>query len=291
MIARASQSATVIAHVVVLVVGAAYAVEVTRQALTTWTVADMDAYWNAAMRLRGGEALFPAGVSNWAPTVYHYAPWFAWLWVPISHLPYEAVRVGWSLALVVASGYVIFRNLALRSMATVGLILIAGANLLAIASGGNVQPLMVLLLLATLERRWLGPASIAICASLKLAPAMLVAVYVGRRQWDRVLLSTLLTALLMATYLTVDLTHYPRSLPGSLSLAELHTGVWILVSIVVFVAAFAAANKRSPFTWLVAAVGVLVASPRLGYIESTYLLAVAPNSLTDGNQVSPQDRR
>lgn len=72
-------TAVAVAKATVVVITAAYAAEVVRQALTTWTVADMDAYWNAAMRLRNGDPLFPPGVTSWAPTVFHYAPWFAWL--------------------------------------------------------------------------------------------------------------------------------------------------------------------------------------------------------------------
>jgi hypothetical protein len=186
----------------------------------------------------------------------------------------------WSAFLVLGTLYVVIRNLG-SSAAGNALVLLVGAHLLAIGSGGNVQPLMVAMLVGSLERRWLGPASIAVCASLKLAPGLLVAVYVGRRQWGRVLTTLGLTLVLISTYATVDLKHYPRALPGSLSLAEVHTGLWLLATITMFVVAFSVANRRSPFAWLAAVLAVLVGSPRLGDIETTYLLAVPPNSNRD----------
>lgn len=56
---------------------------------------DADAYWNAALRLRDGLPLYPPIDQQDLPTTYRYAPWLAWLWVPITFLPHEFVQVGW----------------------------------------------------------------------------------------------------------------------------------------------------------------------------------------------------
>ncbi|MGH2385582.1 MAG: hypothetical protein ACRDGB_11120, partial [Candidatus Limnocylindria bacterium] len=47
-----------------------------------WTLEDMDAYWDAAVRLRAGEPLYREYADATAANVYRYAPWFAFAWIP-----------------------------------------------------------------------------------------------------------------------------------------------------------------------------------------------------------------
>lgn len=43
-------------------------------AITGWTLADAGAYWQAALRLRDGEPLYPLLTNVDASEVYRYAP-------------------------------------------------------------------------------------------------------------------------------------------------------------------------------------------------------------------------
>jgi hypothetical protein len=56
----------------------------------SFNLTDGDAYWNAAMRLRDGLPLYPLIENQDLPTTYRYAPWLAWLWVPVTYLPHFA---------------------------------------------------------------------------------------------------------------------------------------------------------------------------------------------------------
>lgn len=68
----------------------------------SWQLEDSEAYWNAALRLRGGEPLYVPVDPGADEMIARYAPWFAWLWVPLTMLPKGAVQVGWSLLLLAA---------------------------------------------------------------------------------------------------------------------------------------------------------------------------------------------
>src|SRR5919106_4316637 len=71
--------------------------------ITDWHLKDMNAYWDAGLRLRAGEPLFPPVSDVLASEVYRYSPWFAWLWAPLTLLPREIVNVLWSAVLLAAS--------------------------------------------------------------------------------------------------------------------------------------------------------------------------------------------
>ena len=73
------------------------------QAVIGWTLSDAGAYWNAAMRLRDGGDLYPVLASVEGSEIYRYAPWFAWLTVPVTYLPIQLAGALWSLVLLGAS--------------------------------------------------------------------------------------------------------------------------------------------------------------------------------------------
>ena len=73
------------------------------QAATHWTLSDAAAYWNAGMRLREGEPLYPLLTNVDASEVYRYAPWLAWLAVPVTYLPVQLAGALWSAVLLAAS--------------------------------------------------------------------------------------------------------------------------------------------------------------------------------------------
>ena len=237
-----------------------------------WHLRDADAYWNAALRLRAGEPLYPPISDAEASEVYRYAPWFAWLWVPLTFLPHEVVRILWSAVLLGASAA------ALVPLARAGawlLVAFFGFILIGISGPGNVQALLVATLVWTLERRS-GPVWIALAASLKVVPILFVVTYVGRREWGRAALTVLLTGILVAPMLTHDLSNYPSS-PGPAAMLIATPIVYAAVVAVGIVVSLRLARTR--FAWLASATTVTISVPRFFIYDMTFLMAAVPNGL------------
>ena len=191
----------------------------TSYALLTYALArpvgvDVTAYWNAAERLRDGETLYQAGAAN-ASDLYRYAPWFAFAWIPLTYLPFEAVVSAW-VGLMVAAALI--STVPLLRLGPTGWAAFAFFLPLQLEGAvfGNVQPLLVLMLMWGVNRRS-GPIWIAVGASLKAVPLALALVYAGRGEWRKAAVATGLTAVLVAPMLVFDLSGYstdPRSEPG-----------------------------------------------------------------------------
>ncbi|HEV7200673.1 MAG TPA: glycosyltransferase family 87 protein [Candidatus Limnocylindria bacterium] len=232
-----------------------------------WT--DGQAYWMAAERLRAGEELYSATISQDAAEVYRYAPWFAYAWIPLTYLPEEYVAMGWTLVMLAAWIFPVSAFLALgwreRSVA-----FLVAPPLLVAALGGNVQPAVIALLYAGLERRW-GPGAIGVAASLKLFPILFVAVYVARRQWVAAAAAVGLGGFLWLPALASDIRHYPIEVGGAFSLLGM--------SPVVYAVATAAAvgwSLRSA-SWSAAGVAVVIGScVRFIPYQLGYLLCSRP---------------
>lgn len=241
--------------------------------ITNWTLEDMDAYWDAATRLRAGEPLYREYADPTVANVYRYAPWFAFLWVPLTFLPKMVVATGWSVLLLAAVGAVLLPLVRDRTPAALAAAGLLGSFLLTIASVGNVHPLLIAALVFGLDRRS-GPLWIAATASLKAVPIVFVLVYAARREWARVIATGVLTLLLIAPMLLFDLSHYPTD-PGELSYSFYNRlpVLWaastaVLVGIAVLVAA-----RRSRFAWLGMSIAVVAALPRTFGYDFTFVLA------------------
>jgi hypothetical protein len=218
------------------------------------------------MRLRDGDALYPALVSQDASNVYRYAPWFAAAWIPLTFLPQQAAYALWGVISLVAAGYCVWRVAAARSLGAVMLGLLIAALLVPAAASGNVQPLLLASLMFGVERRS-GPLWVALAASLKAAPILLVAVYVGRRQWGRVAWAVALTIALTAPMLAFDLSLYPTDVAAA-------TGPlpsWIALGAAGALGLAATALARTRYGWLTASAAVLFAIPRWSYYQPTFL--------------------
>lgn len=238
--------------------------------VTAWEIPDVDAYWNAALRLRAGQALYPPVPDVSAADVYRYSPWFAIAWMPLTFLPRPLVDVLWSAALIAASVAVVVPVLGLRSLAATAFAVLAGSFLLLIASRGNVQPLMVAALAYGVERRS-GPIWIAASASLKATPILFVLVYVARGEWRRAAITLGLTAVLVLPMLAFGVGDYTTDPGRSLSLFTLAPVLYWPAAAGSIALALYVGRRHPRWAWLAAAVAVIVCLPRAFPYELTFL--------------------
>lgn len=263
-----AQLATRASYVVALAIVAAFAVVAISQIATPgWWSQDTDAYWNAAMRLRDGHLLYPQLANPDASDTYRYAPWFALGWVPLTYLPKALVYVAWTGLMLAAAAACVMLPLRQRTMAGILFALLLAGLLIPAAASGNVQPLLLIALALGVERRS-GPLWIALAASLKAAPILLVAVYLGRREWWRALAAAVLTAGLVLPMLAFDLSSYP--LPAAAATGPLVW--WLALLLALGAAAMAVRRAGTRYGWLAAALGVMLAIPRWSYYQPTFLL-------------------
>jgi hypothetical protein len=251
--------------------------------VTDWTLSDMDAYWNAAMRIRAGEPVFPALSDESAADVYRYSPWFAALWTPLTFLPKSIVATGWSviLLLATASAVSIFRGAGTTSVAAMcffGSLLIWGSSI------GNVQPLMIAAIAHT-HRRGSGPIVIGIAASLKAVPILFVIPYLRARQWKRAALSLAIAIALVAPMGLVDLSHYPGAGDAPSPLYALSPPAWAIGAFAAATLAFFVGRR---LTYLASSIAVLALLPRITLFDITYLLPGATRHVPDTPTKVPQ---
>lgn len=242
-----------------------------------WSLSDMDAYWNAAMRLREGDLLYPPVPDPAAVDIYKYAPWFAWLWVPFTFVPKVVVGVAWSAILVASSIVATVPLLRHRTLTGVAAASLIGSVLIWSAASGNVQPLLVAALVWAVERRS-GPLWIGAAASLKIFPLIYAVVYVGRRQYGRAFAAAAVAGMLWLPILLYDLRAYQGGFADSPSpFLAIHPVVFAALALAAAVFALRAARTR--YAWLAAAVAVFVSLPRVSLIDLSHMAvgAVKPD--------------
>jgi hypothetical protein len=234
-----------------------------------WHLDDMNAYWDAGVRLRQGQELFPPVTDVLASEVYRYSPWFAWLWVPVTLLPRELVNVIWSVILLGASVAAVLPLARRRAWIGVAFFL---PILIGISAGGNVHALLVAALVLGVERRS-GPVWIGVAASLKLFPILFALTYLGRRQWWRAGATALIAAVLLAPFALYDLTNYVTTAGGAALLWD-----WPVVYAVAVGASIVAALAlaRTRYAWLGSSVAVVLALPRSFLYDVTWVMVGAP---------------
>lgn len=238
--------------------------------LTDWNLVDMRVYWDAAMRLRDGEPLYADAATN-TFHAYRYAPWFAYAWVPLTYLPQSIVGVAWSAILLAASAAVLWPLVRIGSTPAILLAVLMLPLLVPMASGGNVQPLMVAALLFGLPRRS-GPLWVALAASLKVAPILFVLVYLARGEWLRAGLTLVLTAALLAPALLMGIGAVTVD-PGPVAaLPAISPVVYVIVAALTVGVAFWIGRTRPAYGPLAAATAAVVALPRLFLSDVTLQL-------------------
>jgi len=239
-------------------------------AATHWTLSDAGAYWQAGLRIRDGEPLYPVLTNVDASEVYRYAPWFAWAAVPFTFLPQQLAGALWSVILLVASAVALVPLVRARAWL---LLVFFAPILVGISAVGNVQPLLVAPLVWGVERR-AGPLAIGAAASLKIFPILFALVYLGRGQWWRAAAAVAVAAVLWAPALLYDLRGYATDAGQAASLI----GVPVLWALVVGVGAgmtLRLSRSGSRWRWLAAATTVVISLPRLFVYDVTYLMVGA----------------
>lgn len=230
------------------------------------TGSDMDAYWEAAERLRAGGPLYRAGMET-DSDLYRYAPWFAFAWVPLTYLPKDAVLVGW-MALCLGAAIASVAPLLREGPAGWAALAFLLPFQLEGAAFGNVQPLLVLVLMWGAPRRS-GPVWVAIGASLKLVPLVLVVVYASRGEWRRVAETLALTAVLVAPMLLFDLGGYSTAIgSGQLSLLTVSPLLFGAVVALGLMATYALGRTRH--AWVVGSLAMMLALPRFLLYEVSF---------------------
>lgn len=242
--------------------------------IADWHLSDMNAYWDAGMRIRHGEALYPPVSDAIASDVFRYSPWFAWLWTPITFLPRELVNVAWSAVLLAASAAALWPMMMRRAWIAVAFFL---PILVGISAIGNVHPILIAGVVLTADRRS-GPAAIGVAASLKLFPFLFVLTYIGRRQWTRAAITVLITATLLVPYLFYDLTYYVTSTGGTSAIWDQPIVYAVTVAAAAALALYFAKSRNG---WLTASATVVLALPRFFVYDVTWIMAGLPRPAAD----------
>jgi hypothetical protein len=213
---------------------------------------------------------------------YWYAPWYALAWVPLTFLPREVVAVAWSAVLLggtAAVTWLLWR----RGRRGAALALLVGPPLFAVSAGGNIQSLMVLALLVGFHRRW-GPLAVAVAASMKIAPILLVAAYVARREWGRAAASLAMAAVLMVPSLLLGIMEAGVRSEAAPSLLGISPVVYGVAVIGALVATLLVARR---FAVTAAAVAVVLALPRL-FVYDVSLVAIGAADAPAAAQGAPK---
>jgi hypothetical protein len=200
---------------------------------------------------------------------FWYAPWYAVLWVPLTFLPREIVAVAWSAVLLVATAAVVVL-LARNGPFGRVLALLVGPPLVAVSAGGNVQSLMVLGLLIGFHRGW-GPVAVAMAASMKFTPILMVATYVARREWLKAGVAVGVAALLLIPSYLMGITQAGVQSEAAPSLLGVSP---ILYAAVIGLAVLLALRVPRRHALLAAATAAVLALPRL-FVYDVTLVASA----------------
>jgi hypothetical protein len=144
------------------------------------------------------------------------------------------------------------------------------------ASNGNVQPLIVAVLVRTVDGRS-GAIAIGVSASLKGFPILYAVRYAVRGEWRQLVVAVTVAVVLSAPLLLFDLRNYPLS-AGPLA------GLWLISPVAWAVGAtlgFGALVRfrRGPAGWFSASLAVVMAMPRLLYYDMTFLLVTGRDLL------------
>lgn len=231
--------------------------------------------WGAEQISRGAN---PYGPIPGSELKYLYAPWFAVALIPATWLPFPVLAVLWHSILAVCAGFSLWPLFRERKLEGTLAAVLLGTFLFHGVWAGQVQPLMVALLVLALPTRW-GPLAIGIATSLKVTPIALCVFYAARGEWRKVGVAVAVAVILWAPALLFDLSQYGIAVMQSHSLLGYSPIAWGIVVLVATVAAWRLAPTR--YGWLAAAALWMAVLPRM--------ILYDPGSLAIG-ALSPETR-
>ena len=219
---------------------------------------DLRYYLWAAQQISEGAT--PYGPIPGSELKYLYAPWFAVALIPATWVPFSILAVVWHAVLAVCAGLSIWPLLSARRLEGTLAAVLIGTALIHGVWAGQVQPLMVAMLVLALPTRW-GPIAIGVAASLKVTPIVLCVLYAGRGEWRKLAVAVAVAAILWAPALIFDLSGYGIGVMQSHSLLGHSSVAWGIVALVTLVAAWRLAPTR--YGWLAAATFWMAVLPRM----------------------------
>jgi hypothetical protein len=232
---------------------------------------DMNAYWEAAMRLKHAEPLFPPVANVNDHDVYRYSAWFAAAWIPATFLDKTFVTTLWVAIIGISAGCLVLLAARARTISSYLLAAILAPVLLQSAWYGQVQALLAVFLVWALAKP-IGPLAIGVAASLKLTPILFVLVYLPNREWRKAGTALLVTVILSVPTLAFDLTNYPVQPGDTVSLASLSPWLWGAFAILVVTMAGIVSLKWPRFAGVAAGAATALAGPRVYVDYATYLV-------------------
>jgi hypothetical protein len=162
---------------VAAVIGALAGLATLQLHLTEDPLADVRAYYDAAVRLNAGEPLYPPDADTNAPEFYRYPPLLAIAFRPFAALlPYEAVAALWA-GVCVATFVGTLLLLGIRRYEVWIAVGVLGLPIAwSLAIGQAQVPVTYLLTIG-------APWAVALAANLKVLPALVAIYWLGRRDW------------------------------------------------------------------------------------------------------------
>lgn len=236
---------------------------------------DAEAYWLAAQRLREGLPLYasPRGDET---EIYRYAPWFAFVWVPLTYLGHDMAFAVWRGILLVAIVGGLWPLVRRPTPASITLAVLIGGLLISSLPQANATPLMVGALAMALQTR-AGPLVLGLAGSLKVFPLVLVAGYVAERRWLHAAVAIGISGVLWLHLLAFDIRLFmqiggPSFYLGGVSLLDVSVLLWLPVAIIGSLILMALVVRRSPWSWLAAGAAIPLAVPRVWLPDAAYVL-------------------
>jgi hypothetical protein len=235
-----------------------------RDALTLAIGADLmrDAvgYWNAGQHILNGQPLYFDQGLPFGSEVYLFAPWFAWVWAPMTLLPREPVMLSWMVLMCFATYWAaspLFRE---GTLSSIGLGCILAYALAWGALWANVMPLLVGALIHAHGRRQF-PVVVGLAASLKVLPVLYLWPYVVERQWNHVAIGVGIMGILWSPALLYGISGYPTGYMPTMSLMQVSGWLWAGVAVTASLLAFAL--RHSKYRWLTTTAAILAIYPRV----------------------------
>jgi hypothetical protein len=207
--------------------------------------------------------------------VYTYAPWFAYLWVPLTYLPRELVETAWLSLMLGCVGWLTYPLLHSWTGALLAMLIVP--QVIEYAWIGNVDPLMLVGL--ALVRTRGGPVLVGFAASLKITPIAFAVHYVLRGEWKRAAVAVAIAVALWAPIFLFDLSVYGQI--GTLlmttpySLLQFGPLVWIVGNALALGAIGILAVRRRRFALVASAAAAMLANPRMSLYAVGFFLIPA----------------